>query len=398
MSRASSRTSMHDEHNPPANPSEPDPFADISPEAAALLPHMRILLEACMPSIVSRVQQLMHSPLNSAAQAAHHAQAVAQQASVAAQQAVHQAAEVAQHTAQQVAHQAAYTAAQHASAQVAQHAYTAPMQSVIMKDVLKHLRPPAFSGEPKKDSMKYEEFCYKANAYFDVLSLPDASRMMAVPHMLTGDANLYWRTHIEPKNLTYREALDILGKKFSDHLMAEKCRAKLRKLAYKGSVSALISQIDRLCLHIPDISDSEKKERLQSALPSQVRVALAVQIAQPETLTYEALCEKAERIDHAIASANTNQSGSNSGQSAKTTTPMEVNAISPSRYVPKKPKGSQPKGNKPQAKQQATDTKPKLQKLTDAEREELRAKGGCFRCRETGHMSHECPLKSKNAK
>ena len=33
----------------------------------------------------------------------------------------------------------------------------------------------------------------------------------------------------------------------------------------------------------------------------------------------------------------------------------------------------------------------RLAPLTDKERNELRAKGACFRCRKTGHMSRDCP-------
>jgi hypothetical protein len=32
-------------------------------------------------------------------------------------------------------------------------------------------------------------------------------------------------------------------------------------------------------------------------------------------------------------------------------------------------------------------------RLTDAEREALKARGACFRCRKQGHMSCQCPLK-----
>ena len=37
-----------------------------------------------------------------------------------------------------------------------------------------------------------------------------------------------------------------------------------------------------------------------------------------------------------------------------------------------------------------------LKKLTDAERDQLRREGKCFRCRQRGHMSRDCPKVSKN--
>jgi hypothetical protein len=37
-----------------------------------------------------------------------------------------------------------------------------------------------------------------------------------------------------------------------------------------------------------------------------------------------------------------------------------------------------------------------LKKLTDAERDQLRRQGKCFRCRQSGHISRDCPKGSKN--
>ena len=38
-----------------------------------------------------------------------------------------------------------------------------------------------------------------------------------------------------------------------------------------------------------------------------------------------------------------------------------------------------------------------LKKLTDAERDQLRREGKCFRCRQVGHISSQCPKNpSKN--
>lgn len=38
----------------------------------------------------------------------------------------------------------------------------------------------------------------------------------------------------------------------------------------------------------------------------------------------------------------------------------------------------------------------KLTKLTDEERQHLRSIGACFKCRKTGHMARECPVKTSN--
>lgn len=345
------------------------------------------LLATLLPEIVNQVQQRLQSPLSSAAQAQAH-QVAQQTATAAAHQAVQQAAAAVQQQAAAVATHTAHQVAQHA----AMAAQQAPLQALVMKDVLKNLRPPPFSGENRKNDLKWDEFSYRANSYFEALGLNELSRMTAMAQLLTGDANLFWRTHIEGKGFTYAAATDALCKKFTDHLEVEKARAKLRAIKYKGSVSALVTLIDRLCLHIPNISESERIDRFTAALPSEIRVPLAVQT--PGTVSYAELCDKAERIDHAIKGAKESQPSTSRGGSS---TPMEVNALSPSKFVPKgKPKGKPAQEPKPQAPK-ADGQAAKLPKLTPEEKERLKEQGLCFRCRVGKHTALECPLR-KNAK
>ncbi|GLC49283.1 hypothetical protein PLESTB_000202300 [Pleodorina starrii] len=324
-------------------------------------------IRGAIPEIVSQVQARLHSPISSAAHAAAHAQAqhivaqvgqnVVNQAAAVAQQ---QAAAVAQQTAQHVAYEAARQA---------------PLHTFVMRDVLKHLRPPKFSGDNKKGEQRWDEFIYQANSYFT--SLDDPTRMVAMSQMLTGDASLFWRTKIEGHAYGYADAFRITS----------------RPVVYKGSVAAVVTQIDRLCLHIPNIADSEKKERLMAVLPKEILVALAVQTADVETLTYDDLCTKAERIDHAINSASVVHKSAG-GTSSSGSEPMEVNALNPSRFVPKKTKEE----SKPQHKTEDKSPAPKLKKLTPEEKEDLKAKGLCYRCRVGKHMAKECPMAQKNSK
>ncbi|GLC38842.1 hypothetical protein PLESTM_000785700 [Pleodorina starrii] len=309
-------------------------------------------IRGAIPEIVSQVQARLHSPISSAAHAAAHVQAqhivaqvgqnVVNQAAAVVQQ---QAAAVAQQTVQHVAYEAARQA---------------PLHTFVMRDVLKHLRPPKFSGDNKKGEQRWDEFIYQANSYFTALSLDDPTRMVAMSQMLTGDASLFWRTKIEGHAYGYADACDILGKKFSDHLAAEK---------------------------------AEKKERLMAVLPKEILVVLAVQTADVETLTYDDLCTKAERIDHAINSASVVHKSAG-GTSSSGSEPMEVNALNPSRFVPKKTKEE----SKPQHKTEDKSPAPKLKKLTPEEKEDLKAKGLCYRCRVGKHMAKECPMAQKNSK
>ncbi|KXZ42148.1 hypothetical protein GPECTOR_195g328 [Gonium pectorale] len=261
-----------------------------------------------------------------------------------------------------------------------------------MKDVLKNLKPPLFSGDQKQDKMRWDEFAYKARAYFDTIGCSDAQRMITMPHLLTGDASLYWRMYIENRNHSFTSAMNELGTKFADRLMAEKARDKLRKLQYRGSVAQLTTMIDRHCLHIPDITDAEKSDRLIQCLPKDIRVAMAMQTANMTTAPpYQDLCTMAENIDHAIKSADQQSrpqaSSSNSGNQ------MELNAINPSKFVPRNGR-NKPASSKPA---QAPSQAPKLSKLSPEEREELRRNNACFKCRQPGHDSKNCPTRKQGS-
>jgi hypothetical protein len=161
------------------------------------LENLRQQLEQAQAAL--RHQQQAYA--NLAAQAHKHAQ-VAQAAQV-------QHAQVAQ-----VAHAGAYQLAAHTS---------------VFKDAVKNIKPKAFNGT--KDSIALPEFIWKLEKFFDLMAVPDPSRLASLPLFLEGNAAQFWRVRIDhrpehERPQTFAEALSILKDMYMDKLLAQKARCR----------------------------------------------------------------------------------------------------------------------------------------------------------------------------
>ena len=114
-------------------------------------------------------------------------------------------------------------------------------------------------------------------------------------------------------------------------------------------------------LELPDMDDATRMNYYQKGLKENIRPFVAMQ--QPANLA--AAETIAERVDAVTFKPTTRNAGfrPNPGYRAPGgPTPMELDAIT---------------------------------KLTPAERERLRRMGGCFRCRQAGHLARDCPLPNR---
>lgn len=242
-------------------------------------------------------------------------------------------------------------------------------------------KPDTFSGD-RADAKSIRAWVYQVNNYFTAAREPEANRLPYAVALLRDNALLWWQS-LKPaeRPTTWDDLGKALVAYFAPLSTTYVARDMLARLIQKGSVKAYTDEFKKLVLNIPDMSESEMSDRYRRGLKPQVR--LHVTFANPDT--FEEMCVLAEQID-SIIYMNKPYGGLGSKHSPKdhggsNPTPMEVGGVNEKKSYADAAKGA-----------------PKFPKLTAEERERLRASGGCFYCRKTGHIATECPDKKKSHK
>lgn len=228
---------------------------------------------------------------------------------------------------------------------------------------------------------------FQVNDYLDNAGahLPETQKIVYAASLLRGHAQKWWQyrkigakdnSEVMPSTWQQlREELESTYKPINDARLA---RDKLATLRQTGSVQALIYAFRTLCLRIPDMNEGEKMDRFLRALKPHIQKELEVK----EVTKFEDACLMAERIDRITYAGN--KGNQRSGNTYRTTeratsahgpTPMELGALN--------------------ASSRRDGSKPRYQKLTPEEREELRRTGRCFYCRQPNHRALDCPQRPK---
>ena len=140
-------------------------------------------------------------------------------------------------------------------------------------------------------------------------------------------------------------------------------RDRLHNLRQTTSAANYINAFQTTVINIPTMSEADRLDKFLRGLKSDIHERVAIQ--QPETLA-EA-CHMANTIDtiRYYTRSQPNQFLPSSVPRNSGTIPMEVDAI-------------------------------RRTTLSPQDRERLRKTGGCFFCREVGHMARDCPRKKKS--
>jgi hypothetical protein len=173
------------------------------------------------------------------------------------------------------------------------------------------------------------------------------------------------------------ELVQVLETGFRDTNLAARARLELNKMRFEWKsegISQFIAHFNALAedssLALPLL-----KQGLFDTLPASINLQLGEALHDPG-VTYEAFCQKVTWLAY--------QSG--------------LNFANRKSDAPLKPKGKAPAAPVVVAPAIVPDlyrsgARVGFGKLTEAERATLRASGGCFRCRQHGHVSAECPMR-----
>jgi hypothetical protein len=223
-------------------------------------------------------------------------------------------------------------------------------------------RPPIYTGK-KSDAL--DSWVFKVEEYCDTLHIPDGEQVRFARTLLQDHAATWWRM-ISPQILDLPD--DQQWDQFKAQLKAtfqptnskENARARLDKLKQTTSVLMYNSAFREIMMELPNMDEEDRIHIYIKGLKS--HVASQVAMHGPTTLLEaQRLADTADTI-HFQYTSRPNTTQTRYRNEYKGPAPMDLDAIG---------------------------------KLTPNERERLRRNGGCFRCRQLGHLARDCPMPNR---
>jgi IS1 family transposase len=238
-------------------------------------------------------------------------------------------------------------------------------------------KPEFFSGEDK-ERLRVLDWTRAVTQYFRAVGTAEDKRVMYAACLLRGPA-LRWFHDIP------NEHLPVTWEDFTQRLIAYfipagtevTARSQLVRLYQRTSVAEYTDRFRAIAANVPTMTDAEKRNTYTTGLKSEVRKQVA--FANPST--FEETVAIASRIDDILFQEGRRDvrrllpradGASTSAAAANGPAPMDLSVIR---------RNPAPNTDGP--------------RLSDRERERLRSIDACFRCRQPGHMSSQCPLRAQ---
>ena len=248
---------------------------------------------------------------------------------------------------------------------------------------LKIQPPDTYHGNDDTTGHKATLWLAALDVYFDANQVTNGLERVNIASMhLRGPATLWWSTLPHSSRPTTWEQFKLdLRARFSAADVEETTRAALTKLHQMGSAQAYAAKFMNTAVMAPSIADNELKAIYLRGLKPQVKLFTA----QREPTTLQEAVTASINVDQHITSSQP------STQPRHSTTSRPGSAQR--SYHPQRPSwnnhSSQHQDSVPM--ELGAVTSGPLPKLSEAERERLLRTGGCFRCRQPGHLAAHCP-------
>ena len=288
-----------------------------------------------------------------------------------------------------------------------------------VKPAAKARLPDAF--EPGKIDLR--QWLFQMDNYFSLTRTSDVDRVPYAAQLLKGSAMSWWIGLLGqlaapgstvPPITGWEDVKTRLYAQFASVNPHKEARVKLDTLRQANSVQDYINRFNKLAMDIPMMTQEEMIYRFEQGLKPRVQA----EMAKMEFPTLTALFAAAQKFDaiswRASSSTGDNPSSSkpNYGSSrldrGKAPSPHQLSALdllaiqavlqgtkqARTDHKKKKPQGQRARQAHTLAQVQQTELSVVVQrpaKLTPEEKEHLAKNNGCFRCRQLGHNSYNCP-------
>ena len=241
----------------------------------------------------------------------------------------------------------------------------------VQREIAKQYKPKDFSLD-RKNTPLVENFIHRAEKYFSMIGLnSDAMRVDVASFAFQGEVATWWRLYHADQTMTWEQFKQYLRDRWTDPHDVQVARQKLRTVRQTSSFQTLQAELEKLFLRIPNISESEKADRLLGALKPEVQKQVRIQLA--ENLTdYRKLCTTAQFVDDTLFHYQRRERGSD----------MELGAMGQRDAHGRYRKGGDKQGDKGKAKHgERHNGKGKPDKRNQK----------CYKCGKKGHFIRDCP-------
>ncbi|KAM5535975.1 hypothetical protein V8D89_010415 [Ganoderma adspersum] len=267
------------------------------------------------------------------------------------------------------------------------------------------IKPP-FSWDGTPDLDLFDQWTYEVDTWRELYGLSDKLSIKLVVQFLTGTAGRFFMKHVATCQSEWN--MTSLYEALFDYCFPTDYKAQLRlrlERAVQGrtKVRDFVREIQHLAARFPDVSDFQLSQIFWRGVHGYIRVYLIEKGLHPERTLLDKMVKYAARREEAYIEARRDERdfegqipGSTWGQFTDRSTGDEADqsASEPHDWREHYPEARDPDGQENRSAQGSNYEKGnQSEKLSQEQRDKLRAEGRCFTCGEEGHMSRNCSMR-----